>query len=78
MEEHLCTLQHKANVRVLNRELVKDEDRHECVACKSSLGKFSIKIQFKTEKYLGNINGITEDLRINNTTTYYCTICITR
>ena len=65
-------------MRVLIGELVKDGDRYKYVACKSSPNKFSGGSHSTAKKTLNNVNGISEDVRNNNTTTGYFMICSTR
>ena len=69
------------NVRLLNGELVQDEDRYKCNAVKSNLSKFIVETHFTTKKHLEKVYGIKEDLRSSftdsNTTTVDFMICTT-
>ena len=66
-------------MRLLNGELVKDEDRYKCKAVKSNLSKFIVETHFTTKKHLDNVYGINEDLQSSftdsNKTTGDCMIC---
>ena len=71
------TLKHKNNVKLNNGEIITNEDKLECVTCKTSLGQYSVDKHFKTRTHLDNVEGITKD-KITKETSGYCDICNTR
>ena len=91
---HVTTLKHRNNVRLVRGEIIKNGSRFDCVTCKTSLSQYSVDQHLKTKMHLDNVEG--KDLRICKTTSLsiltdkdkdinnknitegYCNICNTR
>ena len=63
---HVTTLKHRNNVRLVNGEIIKNGSRFDCVTCKTSLSQYSVDQHLKTNMHLDNVEG--KDLRICKTT----------
>ena len=63
---HVTTLKHRNNVRLVNGEIIKNASRFGCVTSKTSLSQYSVDQHLKTKMHLDNVEG--KDLRICNTT----------
>ena len=63
---HVTTLKHRNNVRLVNGEIIKNGSRFDCVTCKISLSQYSVDQHLKTKMHLDNVEG--KDLRICKTT----------
>ena len=59
---HVTTLKHRNNVRLVNGEIIKNGGRFDCVTCKTSLSQYSVDQHLKTKMHLDNVEG--KDLRI--------------
>ena len=63
---HVTTLKHRNNVRLVNGEIIKNGSRFDCVTCKTSLSQYSVDQHLKTKMHLDNVEG--KDLRICKST----------
>ena len=74
--KHVTTLKHKNNLRLNDGEIIKNEDRFECITCNTSLSQYSVEQHFKSKMHLDNVEGITK--KITKESSGYCDICNTR
>ena len=59
--KHVGTLKHKNNVQLKSGEIIKNEDKVECVTCNTTLSQYSVDKYFQTKTNLDNVEGITKD-----------------
>ena len=62
---HVTTLKHRNNVRLVNGEIMENGSRFDCVTCKISLSQYSVDQPLKTKMHQDNVEG--KDLRICKT-----------
>ena len=60
-DNHVKTLKHRNNVRLVNGEIVKNESKFDCVTRKTTLSQYSVDQHLKTKMHLDNVEG--KDLR---------------
>ena len=60
-DNHVKTLKHRNNVRLVNGEIVKNGGKFDCVTCKTTLSQYSVDQHLKTKMHLDNVEG--KDLR---------------
>ena len=67
-DNHVTTLKHRTNVRLVNGKIVKNGSKLDCATCKTSLSQYSVDQHLKTKIHMNNVNlrsGFTDgkDLR---------------
>ena len=65
---HVITLKHRNNVRLVNGEIVNNGSKFDCAICKTSVSQYSVDQHLKTKIIMDNVNlrsGFTDgkDLR---------------
>ena len=58
---HVTTLKHRNNVRLVNGEIVKNGSKFDSVICKTSLSQHSVDQHLKTKMHLDNVKGKDKD-----------------
>ena len=58
---HVTTLKHRNNVRLVNGEIAKNGSKFDCVICKTSLSQYSVNQHLKTKMHLDNVEGKDKD-----------------
>ena len=76
--KHVTTLKPRINVKLNNRETIKNELKFDCVTCKTSLSQYSVEQHFKTKVHLDNVGGKDKDNIISKDTSGFCDKCNTR
>ena len=88
-DNHVKTLKHRNNVRLVNGEIVKKGSKFDCVTCKTTLSQYSVDQHLKTKMHLDNVEGkdlrssltdknIDKDITNDNMADGYCDGCNTR
>ena len=71
-DNHVTTLKHRNNVRLLNGEIVKNGSKFDCAICKTSLRQFSVDQHLKTKMHMDNVNlqgGFTDGKNLRSSLT---------
>ena len=55
-DNHVTTLKHRNNVRLVNGEIVKNGSKFDFAICKTSLSQYSVYQQLKTKMHMDNAN----------------------
>ena len=62
-DNHVITLKHRNNVRLVNGEIVKNGSKFDSAICKTSLSQYSVDQHLKTKMHMDNVEG--KDLKFN-------------
>ena len=71
-DNHMVTLKHRNNVRLVNGEIVKSGSKFDCAICMTSLSQYSVDQPSKTKMHMDNDNlrsGFTDGKDLRNSLT---------
>ena len=56
-DNHVKTLKHRNNLRLVNGEIVEKGSKFDCVTCNTTLSQYSVDQHLKTKMHLDNVEG---------------------